>query len=242
MQASLRIAQLEFPFSRIKPTSTLNPTKEQTSMWNPIYFVTAVTACAFVAAALQKSASGDDAQAPATYQVKFDTSKGPFIVEVHRDWAPNGADHLYTLVQEKFYDDVRFFRVIDGFMAQFGMNGDPEVNAKWSDQNIKDDPVKESNKRGFVSFAMTSAPNSRSTQLFVNYADRNSQLDSHGFAPIGKVIEGMEVVDSLYSDYGEGAPSGNGPSQGRIASEGNAYLNKEFPKLDYIKTARIVEE
>jgi len=178
--------------------------------------------------------------APAAYQVKFETTQGDFILEVNRDWAPNGADHLHELVQLKFYDDVRFFRVIEGFMAQFGMNGDPQLNSKWSDNNIQDDPVKQSNKRGYVSFAMTSAPNSRSTQLFVNFGD-NTFLDDSGFAPIGQIVEGMEVVDSLYNEYGEGAPSGNGPSQGRIGSEGNEYLKKDFPKLDYIKTARIVE-
>lgn len=179
-------------------------------------------------------------QAPETFKVKFETSKGDFIMEVHREWSPNGADHFYELVQNKYYDGCKFFRVIDGFMAQFGMNGDPKVNAKWSDKTIKDDPVKQSNTRGMVSYGMTGQPNSRSTHLFINFGD-NSQLDGARFAPFAKVVKGMEVVDSLYSGYGEGAPSGRGPSQGRIERDGNAYLEKSFPKLDFIKTARIVE-
>jgi peptidyl-prolyl cis-trans isomerase A (cyclophilin A) len=194
-----------------------------------------------VAAVFQRSASGaEGAQAPATYKVAFDTSKGKIVIEVHRDWAPNGADHFHQLVQEKFYDEARFFRVIEDFMVQFGMNGDPAVNSKWKEQTIQDDPVKQSNKRGFVTYAQTGAPNSRSTQLFINFGD-NSFLDKQRFAPIGQVVEGMDVVDSLYNGYGEGAPSGKGPSQGKIASQGNEYLKRDFPKLDYIKTARIVE-
>jgi peptidyl-prolyl cis-trans isomerase A (cyclophilin A) len=210
-------------------------------MCNSICLLTAIGAVAVVAGVFQRSsAAAEGDPAPATYKVAVDTSKGKFVIEVHRDWAPNGADHFYHLVQEKFYDDVRFFRVIDGFMAQFGMNGDPAVNSKWKDKTIKDDPVKQSNKRGFVTFAMTGQPNSRSTQLFINFGD-NSFLDKQRFAPIGQVVEGMEIVDSLHSGYGEGAPGGNGPSQGRIADQGNEYLKRDFPKLDYIKTARIVE-
>jgi peptidyl-prolyl cis-trans isomerase A (cyclophilin A) len=211
-------------------------------MWNRIRFLMAISTSLVLAAALQSSATAADEEAPATYQVKFETSKGDFVLEVHRDWAPIGADHFYTLVKKGYYDEVRFFRVIEGFMAQFGMHGDPEVNAQWSDANIDDDPVKESNKRGYVSFAKTNAPNSRSTQLFINYADQNTRLDEYGFAPIGKVTAGMEVVDSLYNGYGEGAPNGAGPSQGRIAQDGNEYLKQAFPKLDYIKTARVVEQ
>jgi peptidyl-prolyl cis-trans isomerase A (cyclophilin A) len=179
-------------------------------------------------------------KAPDTFQVKFDTTKGEFIVEVTRDWAPVGADHFYSLVKNGYYDNCRFFRVISGFMAQFGINGNPKINAALSEARIKDDPVKESNKRGFVTYAKTQAPNSRSTQLFINFRN-NSPLDKDGFAPIGKVLgDGMKVVDSLYADYGEGAPNGNGPDQFRIQTQGNAYLEKSFPKLDYIKTATIV--
>jgi peptidyl-prolyl cis-trans isomerase A (cyclophilin A) len=177
-------------------------------------------------------------QAPPIYKVEFDTSKGPFVVEVHRDWAPNGAERFYNLVKNGFYDNTRFFRVIEGFMAQFGVNGDPKVSAVWRESRIKDDPVKVSNKRTFVTFA-TAGPNTRTTQIFISYGD-NSNLDSQGFSPFGQVVSGMKVVDSLYSGYGEGAPGGRGPNQTRVQSEGNAYLASSFPNLDYVKKATIV--
>jgi peptidyl-prolyl cis-trans isomerase A (cyclophilin A) len=177
-------------------------------------------------------------QAPPVYKVEFDTSKGPFVVEVHRDWAPNGADRFYNLVKNGFYDNTRFFRVLEGFMAQFGVNGDPKVSAVWRESRIKDDPVKVSNKRTFVTFA-TAGPNTRTTQIFISYGD-NSNLDSQGFSPFGQVVSGMKVVDSLYSGYGEGAPGGRGPNQTRVQSEGNAYLASSFPNLDYVKKATIV--
>jgi len=177
--------------------------------------------------------------APPTFKAKFETSKGDFIIQVTREWAPIGADRFFNLVQHGFFDEARFFRVIPGFMAQFGINGDPQVSTAWRSQRLKDDPVKQSNTRGFVSFA-TSGPNSRTTQLFINYGD-NSRLDMMGFAPFGRVIEGMEVVGQLYAGYGEGAPQGKGPNQARIQQEGNDYLNREFPRLDYIKKATIIE-
>jgi peptidyl-prolyl cis-trans isomerase A (cyclophilin A) len=176
-------------------------------------------------------------QAPATYKVKFETTKGDFTVEVHRDWAPKGADRFYNLVKSGFYDNVRFFRVLSGFMAQFGINGDPALMSKWRNTPITDDPVKQHNTRGTVTFA-TAGPNTRTTQMFINYGD-NGQLDGMGFAPIGKVTSGMNVVDKLYAGYGEGAPRGAGPDQQRMQTEGNAYLTKSFPKLDYIKKATI---
>jgi peptidyl-prolyl cis-trans isomerase A (cyclophilin A) len=176
-------------------------------------------------------------QAPATYRVDFDTSKGPFVVEVHRDWAPNGADRFYNLVKNGFYDNARFFRVIEGFMVQFGINGDPKISGVWREARIKDDPVRVSNTRTFVTFA-TAGPNTRTTQVFINFGD-NKNLDSQGFAPFGQVVSGMNVVDSLYSGYGEGAPRGLGPDQGKLQSEGNAYLAAGFAKLDYIKKAKI---
>ena len=178
-------------------------------------------------------------KAPDVFQAKFDTTKGVFVIEVTRAWAPLGADRFYNLVKNGYYDNCRFFRVLSGFMAQFGINGDPKLNAVWRQAQIKDDPVKQSNKRGFVTYAM-GGPNTRTTQLFINYNDRNSQLDSQGFSPFGKVVDGMKVVDSLYADYGEGGQGG--PDQGRIQMEGNAYLEKGFPKLDYIKSAVIVEK
>ncbi len=177
-------------------------------------------------------------QAPAVYKVELDTSKGPFVIEVHRDWAPNGADRFYNLVKNGFYDNVRFFRVIEGFMAQFGVNGDPKVSAVWREARLKDDPVRISNKRTFVTFA-TAGPNTRTTQIFISYGD-NSNLDSQGFAPFGQVVSGMKVVDALYNGYGEGAPNGRGPDQGRVQKEGNAYLANSFPNLDYVKKATIV--
>jgi peptidyl-prolyl cis-trans isomerase A (cyclophilin A) len=175
--------------------------------------------------------------APATYRAKFDTSKGVFVIEVHRDWAPNGADRFYNLVKNGFFDNARFFRVISGFMVQFGINADPKVSAVWREARIKDDPVRQSNKRGLITFA-TAGPNTRTTQVFINFGD-NSMLDRQGFAAFGQVVSGMTVVDTLYSGYGEGAPGGQGPEQGRIQQEGNAYLVKEFGKLDYIKKATI---
>lgn len=173
------------------------------------------------------------------YKVKFETSKGDFTIEVRPDWAPLGAARFKELVEAKFFDEARFFRVIEGFMVQFGIHADPDVSAQWRTKTIKDDPVKQSNTRGMITFA-TSGPNSRTTQVFINFG-KNAFLDPQGFSPFGKVTEGMDVVDALYNEYGEGAPSGRGPDQGRIQQRGNEYLNKDFPKLDYVKTARIVE-
>lgn len=178
-------------------------------------------------------------KAPDTFKAKFTTTKGDFVIQVHRDWAPNGADRFYNLVKNGYFQDVAFFRAIEGFMVQFGIHGSPKVNAAWRQARIPDDPVKQSNKPGYVTFA-TSGKDSRTVQLFINYAD-NARLDQMDFAPVGQVVEGMDVVNSLYKGYGEGAPGGRGPHQGRLQMEGNDYLRKEFPKLDYIKTASIVK-
>jgi peptidyl-prolyl cis-trans isomerase A (cyclophilin A) len=178
--------------------------------------------------------------APDTYRAKFTTSKGDFVIEVTRAWAPHGADRFYNLVKNGFYDDQRFFRVVYGFMVQWGIHGDPSLNSVWSVARIPDDPVTQKNLRGYVTFAMA-GPNTRTSQVFINFADKNTSLDSQGFAPLGKVVEGMEVVNKLFSAYGEGAPSGHGPDQNRIQKEGNAYLTKSFPKLDFIKTATLVQ-
>lgn len=177
-------------------------------------------------------------KAPDTFRVAFETTRGNFVIEARRDWAPVGVDRFYNLVREGFFDGVRFFRVIEGFMAQFGISGDPQVAGAWQGTRIPDDPVAASNTRGRVSFA-TSGPGTRTTQLFINYAD-NSRLDEMGFSPIGEVVEGMDVVDALHSGYGEGAPRGRGPDQGRIQREGNTYLASEFPDLDWIRGAEIV--
>jgi len=178
-------------------------------------------------------------QAPATFKAKFTTTKGDFVVEVTRAWAPLGADRFYNLVKNHFFDGAAFFRVLPGFVAQFGLNPRPEVNRVWATAAIKDDPVTQSNLTGYLTFA-TAGRNTRTTQLFINLAD-NQNLDSMGFAPFGKVVEGMDVIQQFYSGYGEGAPSGRGPDQGRLTNEGKAYLDKNFPLLDSIKAAVIVE-
>ena len=177
-----------------------------------------------------------DAQgSPKVYWVELETSVGDIVLEVHRDWSPHGADQFYKLIEAEFYDECRFFRAIPGFMAQVGMHGDPLVNMEWSDKTIADDPVVRSNQRGYATFAKTGQPNSRSTQFFINFTD-NSRLDTQGFAPFAKVINGMDVVDKINTEYDER------PQQHRIAKFGNRYLDGEFPNLDYIVTARIVEE
>jgi len=168
-----------------------------------------------------------------SYTVKFETTAGDFVVLVHRDWAPRGAGRFYELVKSGFYDDCRFFRVVSGFMVQFGINGSPSTQQGW-ERSLKDDPAKESNRRGYMTFA-TSGRDSRTTQLFINFVD-NSFLDSQGFSPFGEVIEGMDNVDKINAEYGEG------PDQGQINSSGNTYLNAQFPKLDYIKKATIIKE
>lgn len=170
---------------------------------------------------------------PATYKVRFETSCGDFIIEVTREWAPLGAERFHELVEAGFFDECRFFRVVPDFMVQFGINGDPAVQKEWRDAKISDDRVTQSNKRGYITFA-TSGPDSRTSQVFINFKD-NSFLDRQGFAPFGKVVEGMDVVDKIYSAYGEQ------PQQFAIQSEGNKYLNSKFPKLDYVKKASIVK-
>ena len=177
-------------------------------------------------------------QAPAVFKAKFTTTKGDFVVEVTRAWSPRGADRFYNLVKYHFYDGAAFFRVLPGFVAQFGISPGPEVSRVWQRAAIPDDRVTQSNTRETLTFA-TGGPNTRTTQVFINLAN-NSSLNSMGFSPFGKVIEGMEVVDKFYSRYGEGAPDGNGPNQGRLQSEGKAYLEKNFPKLDTITTAVIL--
>lgn len=177
-------------------------------------------------------------RAPEVFQVRFETSRGPFVVEAQRSWSPAGVDRFHYLVRNKFYDETRFFRVVNGFMVQFGISGDPRVAEAWAERFIRDDQVLHGNERGTVTFA-TAGPDARSTQLFINYAN-NRTLDRQGFAPIGRVVQGMEVVDSLFAGYGEGPPRGRGPDQGRIVAEGNEYLKREFPRLDYITSARIV--
>jgi len=172
--------------------------------------------------------------APDSFRARFETSQGAFTIAVERAWAPLAADRFYNLVKNGFYDATRFFRVLDGFMAQFGLHADPSVQSAWRTANLKDEPVVKSNTRGFVSFTRESSPHSRYTMVFINYKD-NSYLDADGFAPFGQVVSGMDVVDRLFSGYGRQ----NTPDQRRILREGNAYLLAEYPKLDYVKTATI---
>jgi len=176
-------------------------------------------------------------KAPAAFKAKFKTTKGDFTIEVTRAWAPLGADRFYNLVKAGYFTDLAFFRVISGFMVQFGIHGDPAVSAKWREAAIKDDETAQSNLKGYITYAMA-GPNTRTTQLFINYGD-NSRLDDMGFAPFGKVTDGMKTVESIYSGYGEGAPGGMGPDQRRAQMEGNAYFKKDFPRLDYIISATL---
>lgn len=180
------------------------------------------------------SAESTDEQAPDEYAALFETSAGNFKIQVTRAWAPHGADRFYALVTSGYYDDQRFFRVVPGFVVQWGMSGDPELTSQWQRERIPDDQVAESNTRGRVTFAATSLSNSRTMQLFINIGD-NVNLDGMGFAPFGEVVEGMEAVDAINAEYGER------PDQGEIGMRGNEYLNEAFPELDYIVTASIAE-
>ncbi|MFA6317779.1 MAG: peptidylprolyl isomerase [Elusimicrobiota bacterium] len=179
-------------------------------------------------------------KAPDVFRVKFATTKGEFVIEARRDWAPNGVDRFYNLVKLGYFDGVSFFRVVKGFMVQFGIHGTPEVNAAWRSARIMDDPVKNTNARGTVTYAMA-GPNTRTTQLFINYGN-NAALDGQGFPPFGQVVKGMEVVEKLYDGYGDMPDfGGRCPDQGRMQNEGDPYLKKDFAKLDYVKTARLAK-
>lgn len=176
---------------------------------------------------------------PAQYKVRMQTTKGDIVILVHREWSPLGADHFYELTNMGFYNGDYFFRAIKNFVVQWGMNGDPNTNKTWSEITIKDDPPRVSNKIGTVVFA-SAGPNSRTTQVFINLGDNSTTLDAQGFTPFGEVIQGMENVFNLYAGYGDGPPGGTGPSQENISINGNPYLEEHFPKLDYIKTAKII--
>lgn len=200
-----------------------------------------VGACAKPLPLLNADPKRVDAPGPDSFTVHFVTSRGPFDVRVHRDWAPRGADRVYYLARATFFDGVRFFRVVDKFVAQFGLNGDTAVSRAWRGTRIPDDSALKSNVRGTLSFA-AGGPNTRTTQMYISFGN-NSRLDRTGFAVFGQVIAGMDaVVDSIYKAYGEGAPRGQGPSQDSIARQGNAYLIRGFPKLDYVITARVIQE
>ncbi|MEZ6125076.1 MAG: peptidylprolyl isomerase [Planctomycetaceae bacterium] len=190
--------------------------------------------CVAALAALGSADLRAQEKAPEKFQVQFETTQGNFTIEVTRAWSPNGADRFYELVQKDFYKDCRFFRVVPGFMVQFGINGNPEIQKNWRTATIKDDPLVASNLRGFVTYAKTGAPNSRSTQLFINFGD-NSFLDGQGFSPFGRVTEGMEVVDRINSKHGEK------PDQGQIQAKGNEYLKAAFPDLDSIVSVKLLK-
>jgi peptidyl-prolyl cis-trans isomerase A (cyclophilin A) len=180
-----------------------------------------------------------DAKAPAEFKIKLETTRGDIVIKVTRDWAPRGADRLHALVKAGYYDECRFYRVLPKYIAQFGINGTPATSAKWKEQPIDDDPAKEKNTRGRVTFGK-SGPNTRTTNLFINLKD-NSGLDGQGFAPVGEVLEGLDVADQLYSGYGDGAPKGRGPNQSKIYEEGNAWLQKEYKDLDFIRKATVAD-
>ncbi len=228
--AALALAQMG-AFAGVTPQATSAPTRTTTSPAHP------TTAAQRSSVSLLNPASLK-LQAPPVFDAKFTTTKGDFIVEVTRAWSPRGADRFYNLVKYHFFDGAAFFRVVQGFVVQFGISARPDVSRVWENAKITDDPVTQSNKRGTLTFA-TAGPNTRTTQVFISLGE-NSSLDGMGFSPFGKITSGMEVVDKLYSDYGDGPPDGRGPDQNRIQREGKAYLEKGFPLLDVIKTAVIV--
>jgi peptidyl-prolyl cis-trans isomerase A (cyclophilin A) len=197
----------------------------------------ALAACSSPGPARKEAAAPAQKEtAPAVFQVNLDTTKGPVVVEVHRDWAPVGADQFYSLVKTGFYDGDRFFRVVRNFVVQFGLNGDPQVNRLWANANLPDDPVTQHNVRGTITYA-TAGPNTRSTQVFINLRDNSAALDHSGFAPFGKVISGMDTVDRFYGSYGDMPPAGQGPDPRQIETQGNEYLDSHFARLDYIRKA-----
>lgn len=200
--------------------------------------LTVTAAISFTSCGSKKSA--EMKPAPAEYKVSLNTTKGNVVLLVHRDWSPIGADHFYELTKMGFYNNNAFFRVVPGFVVQWGINGDPQANKAWSEISIKDDPPKVPNKIGTVVFAKTGEPNSRTTQVFINLGDNSGTLDPQGFTPFAEVIQGMDHVMQLYSGYGDGPPQGTGPNQPAIADIGNPYLEEHFPKLDYIKKASIL--
>jgi peptidyl-prolyl cis-trans isomerase A (cyclophilin A) len=199
-----------------------------------------VCSAILVSCSSQPGSTDTGGAAPDTYRVKLETSEGDVVIQVNKEWSPRGADRFHQLVKLGFYDGARFFRVLPGFIVQVGMPADPALNAQWAENAIPADPPGQSNTPGTVTFAMRGGdPNSRTTQIFINLG-HNAQLDAQGFTPFGRVVEGMEAVQRFYAEYGEGAPRGNGPDQGRIRAEGNAYLEREFPNLDYIKKATLL--
>jgi peptidyl-prolyl cis-trans isomerase A (cyclophilin A) len=177
-------------------------------------------------------------RAPDTFQAKFETTKGEFTVEVVRAWAPHGADRFYDLMEHRFFDGARFYRVVKKFLVQFGVSKDPKANQLWGQLKLADDPPRQSNKRGFVAFAQQ-GPNSRTTQVFINLADNSKMLDKSGFVPFGRVVSGMDVVEQLYAGYGDMPPRGEGPDAAKYGMMGEEYVERSFPKLDTIRSVRV---
>ncbi len=222
--------------TEIETPPTEEPSAQPAEVQAPVEVVPAEEPAEISADLLQPSRA--TATAPENFSIKLVTTKGDVVLECNREWAPLGVDRLYNLVKIGFFQDIAIFRVLDGFMAQFGIHGDPRVAGAWRNAKLTDDPMTQSNKRGTMSFA-TGGPNTRTTQMFINYGD-NNRLDGMGFTPVAKVVQGMDVVDSLFSGYGEGFPRGRGPDQGRVQKEGNTYLKADFPKLDRIVRAEIL--
>ena len=203
---------------------------------------TVAIGCSHTAPLLHPTPEEFLAPAPDSFRVDFQTTRGPFVVMAHRDWSPQGVDRLYFLVSNKYYDDTYFFRVVKGYVAQWGISGDPKVDSVWAHRTIGDDPVVHGNTRGTIAFAR-SGPHTRGVQLYVNYAD-NTKLDTlngFGFPAIAQVVQGMGALDSVYSGYGDGPRKGRGPSQDSISHAGNAYLKRHFPLLDRVISARITQ-
>ena len=222
--------------------------KRRFGLWPLALFAAGITACATSrsqirsdsAPLLRPNEAGLASHAPALFEVRLETTQGPIVITVHREWAPIGADRFYYLAQNGFFDGERFFRVRANYIAQFGLNGDPAVIAAWKHRTMPDDSVRVSNLRGTVGYAMT-GPNTRTTQIYFNLVD-NTKLDSQGFAPFGKVTSGMDAVLRLYSGYGENSGGGvRAGKQGLVEAGGNAYLNSAFPNLDYIKRAIVIQ-
>jgi cyclophilin family peptidyl-prolyl cis-trans isomerase len=206
----------------------------------PLLFALVLTGCPGGQAGTQPAKPAPAAVASAeVYQVELETTKGKVVIEVHPEWAPLGEARFRELVESGYFNGCSFFRVVEGFVVQFGISGDPALTKKWKDNTFNDEPVVGTNARGTLTFAKTNSPNSRTTQLFINLAD-NPRLDGMGFSPFAKVVSGMEIVDSFYAGYGEGAPRGNGPDQQLLNSQGDAYVKANFPKLDKIITAKVV--
>jgi peptidyl-prolyl cis-trans isomerase A (cyclophilin A) len=206
--------------------------------WAVVTASLALAGCGSEPAKKEEAPKKTTEKAPEVYKVQMDTSKGAVVIEAHREWAPFGADHFYNLVKTGFYDNARFFRVVRNFVVQFGIAANPDTQRLWETAVLVDDPVEQHNTRGMVTYAKR-GPNTRSTQIFINLRDNRQALDSQGFAPFGKVVEGMDVVDSFYSSYGDMPPQGEGPDPKQIQLRGNEYLESRFPRLDYIKRATV---